>query len=60
MTSVAYYYPLKAVLAPPVFGLIAQHISVLWFPLYMLVFLVLMVIMHESLRKKCGGQTIGW
>ena len=45
---------------PPVFGLIAQHISVLWFPLYMLVFLVLMVIMHESLRKKCGGQTIGW
>lgn len=45
---------------PPVFGLIAQHISVLWFPLYMLVFLVLMVIMHESLRKKCGDQTIGW
>ena len=44
---------------PPVFGLIAQHISVLWFPLYMFVFLVLMVIMHESLRKKCGGQTIG-
>lgn len=44
---------------PPVFGLIAQHVSVLWFPLYMLVFLVLMVIMHESLRKKCGGQTIG-
>lgn len=43
---------------PPVFGLIAQHVSVLWFPLYMLVFLVLMVIMHESLRKKCGGQTI--
>lgn len=37
---------------PPVFGLIAQHISVLWFPLYMLAFLVLMVIMHESLRKK--------
>lgn len=44
---------------PPVFGLIAQHVSVLWFPLYMLVFLVLMVIMHESLRKKCSGQTIG-
>ena len=43
---------------PPVFGLIAQHISVLWFPLYMLAFLVLMVIMHESLRKKCAGQTI--
>lgn len=36
---------------PPVFGLIAQHISVLWFPLYMLAFLVLMMIMHESLRK---------
>ena len=31
--------------------LIAQHISVLWFPLYMLAFLVLMVIMHESCVK---------
>ena len=43
---------------PPVFGLIAQHISVLWRPLYMLAFLVLMMIMHESLRKKCAGQPI--
>ena len=47
-----------AICMPPVFGLIAQHISVLWFPLYMLAFLVLMMIMHESLRKKCAGQTI--
>ena len=41
---------------PPVFGLIAQHISVNLFPWYLVVFLVLMVIMHETLRKKCGGQ----
>ena len=41
---------------PPVFGLIAQHISVNLFPWYLVVFLVLMVVMHETLRKKCGGQ----
>lgn len=42
---------------PPVFGLIAQHISVNLFPWYLVVFLVLMVIMHETLRKKCGSQS---
>ena len=41
---------------PPVFGLIAQHVSVNLFPWYLVVFLVLMVVMHETLRKKCGGQ----
>ncbi len=41
---------------PPVFGLIAQHISVNLFPWYLVAFLVLMVVMHETLRKKCGGQ----
>ena len=42
---------------PPVFGLIAQHVSVNLFPWYLVAFLVLMVIMHETLRKKCGGQS---
>ena len=45
---------------PPVFGLFFLFFFFFWFPLYMVVFLVRMVIMHESLRKKCGGQTIGW
>lgn len=34
---------------PPVFGLIANHISVSWFPAFLLVILVLMVVMHEKL-----------
>ena len=39
-------------LMPPVFGLIASHISVALLPVYLLVFLVLMVIMHEALNRK--------
>lgn len=39
-------------LMPPVFGLIASHISVALLPVYLLVFLVLMVIMHELLNRK--------
>lgn len=39
-------------LMPPVFGLIANHISVALLPVYLLVFLVLMVIMHEALNRK--------
>ena len=44
---------------PPVFGLIAQHVTITLFPWYLVVFLVLMIVMHESLRRKCGGQRIG-
>ena len=44
---------------PPVFGLIAQHVTIILFPWYLVVFLVLMIVMHESLRRKCGGQRIG-
>ena len=36
-------------LAPPVFGLIANHISAGWMPSYLLAILVLMVYMHEQL-----------
>lgn len=39
-------------LMPPVFGLIASHISVALLPGYLLVFLVLMVVMHEALNRK--------
>lgn len=39
-------------LMPPVFGLIANHITVALLPVYLLIILVLMVIMHEFLCKK--------
>ena len=39
-------------LMPPVFGLIANHITVALLPVYLLIILVLMVIMHELLGKK--------
>ena len=39
---------------PPLFGLIAQNITITLFPWYLLVFLALMVVMHESLRRKCA------
>lgn len=39
-------------LMPPVFGLIANHISISLFPVYMLLLLALMCIMHEQLNKK--------
>ncbi len=39
-------------LMPPLFGLIANHISIALFPLYMMIILIIMVIMHELLAKK--------
>lgn len=41
-----------SLLMPPLFGLLANHISVRIFPIYLLVILVIMVIMHEQLIKK--------
>ena len=38
-------------LMPPLFGLIANHITVALFPFYLLVILVLMVFMYETLLK---------
>lgn len=38
-------------LMPPVFGLIANHISVSFYPLFLLLVLLLMVFMHELLVK---------
>ena len=37
---------------PPVFGLIADHITVSLFPLYLGVILFVMIMMHEALLKK--------
>lgn len=37
---------------PPLFGLIANNITPALFPVYLLVLLVIMVIMHEQLTKK--------
>ena len=37
---------------PPVFGLIANHISAALFPVYLLIILVLMFVMHELLIKQ--------
>ncbi len=39
-------------LMPPLFGLIANHISISLFPFYLLAILVLMVAMHEKMLKK--------
>lgn len=36
---------------PPVFGLIAEHISIQFYPLYLLLFVVIMVIMVEKLNR---------
>ena len=42
-------------LMPPLFGLIANHVSVALLPVYLLVILVLMVVMHERVVRTCEG-----
>ena len=39
-------------LMPPLFGLIANHITVALLPVYLLLVLALMIIMHERLTRK--------
>ena len=39
-------------LMPPLFGLIARHISITLFPVYMLIILVVMALMHELVLRK--------
>ncbi len=41
-------------LMPPLFGLIANHITVSLFPFYLLALLILMVFTHEALLKSSG------
>ena len=38
-------------LMPPIFGLIANHITVALLPVYLLLILVLMMVMHERMLK---------
>ena len=45
-------------LMPPLFGLIANHISIRLLPLYLLILLILMVYMHELLELKTRSTTI--
>jgi len=42
-------------LMPPLFGLIASHVSVALLPVYLLVLLVLMAVMHERVVRTCEG-----
>ena len=39
---------------PPLFGLIANHLTVSLLPWYLGVLLIVMVLMYENLNKKCG------
>ena len=39
-------------LAPPLFGLVANHITVALLPVYLLAILILMAVMHEKLIRK--------
>jgi fucose permease len=41
-------------LMPPLFGLIANHIHVALLPVFLLVILVLMVLMHEKMLRRVG------
>ncbi|MBB2955372.1 fucose permease [Bifidobacterium commune] len=41
---------------PPLFGLLAEHISIALYPWYLLVLLALMVVMHKMLRHKVGNK----
>lgn len=43
-------------LMPPVFGLIANHISIKLYPVYLLAILAVMVLMHERLLKLTGKK----
>jgi len=42
-------------LAPPVFGFLAQHVGAWLMPLYLLVILALMTVMHERLLRKTSA-----
>ena len=39
-------------LMPPLFGLIAEHINIKLFPVYLTVVLIFMVVMHEALLRE--------
>ena len=43
-------------LMPPIFGLIANHISISLLPLYLLLILALMASMHQLALRRCGNN----
>lgn len=45
-------------LMPPLFGFIANHISIRLLPLYLLILLILMIYMHELLERKTQSTAI--
>ena len=47
---------LGSCLMPPVFGFLANHISVSLFPFFLLVILILMAYMHEKMLAKVGSR----
>ena len=42
-------------LMPPLFGLIANHVSIWLFPIYLMLILIVMIFMHERLLKRAGN-----
>lgn len=44
-----------SLIVPPVFGLIAQRVTLAWFPWCLLALLVVMVLLHERLRRTVGS-----
>ena len=43
-------------LMPPVFGLIAEHITISLFPFYLLLLLTVMIWMHERTVRRAGRE----
>lgn len=43
-------------ITPPIFGLIAQHISTALFPVFLCIILILMIVMHEMLLKRVASN----
>lgn len=41
---------------PPLFGAIAEHVSIAWYPFYLFLLLLLMVVMHEKMVKGTGKK----
>jgi fucose permease len=42
-------------LMPPIFGILANKITVALLPLYLLAILLIMILMHELLTRKTGS-----
>ena len=45
-------------IAPPIYGLIANHLSVTALPIYLIVFLILMIVMHETVVIKTTNKVV--